>query len=42
LKQPGIRDGSKNVGEMLLNLAAKMGENLRVSRFSYFRLGGVA
>jgi elongation factor Ts len=42
LKQPGIRDGSKSVGEMLLNLAAKMGENLRVSRFSYFRLGGVA
>jgi elongation factor Ts len=42
LKQPGIRDGSKNVGEMLLDLAAKLGENLRVSRFSYFRLGVAA
>jgi elongation factor Ts len=42
LKQPGIRDGSKSVGEMLLDLAAKLGENIRVSRFSYFRLGGAA
>jgi elongation factor Ts len=42
LKQPGIRDGSKSVGEMLLDLAAKLGENLRISRFSYFRLGGAA
>jgi elongation factor Ts len=42
LKQPGIRDASKSVGDALLDLAAKLGENLRVSRFSYFRLGGAS
>lgn len=40
LRQPGIRDGSKVVGEMVTDVAAKLGENIKVSRFSYYRLGG--
>lgn len=40
LQQPGIRDGSKSVGEMVTDAAAKLGENVRVRRFSYFKLGG--
>jgi len=40
LRQPGIRDPSQTVGEMVIQLAAKLGENIRVGRFSYFRLGG--
>ncbi len=40
VNQPGIRDGNQTIGEMVTNLAAKLGENIRISRFSYFRLGG--
>jgi len=42
LSQPNIRDGSRTMGEMVTTLAAKLGENLRVRRFSYFRLGGAS
>jgi elongation factor Ts len=42
LLQPNIRDGSRTIGEMVDAFAAKVGENVRVSRFSYFRLGGGA
>ncbi|MDM7915019.1 MAG: translation elongation factor Ts [Candidatus Eisenbacteria bacterium] len=39
LRQPNIRDGSRTIGEMVTDLAGKLGENIRVRRFSYFRLG---
>ncbi len=42
LLQPNIRDGSKTIGEMIDEFAARVGENTRVSRFCYFRLGGNA
>lgn len=40
LCQPWIKDGAKTMQSLLQETAAKLGENLRVSRFSYFRLGG--
>jgi elongation factor Ts len=40
LQQPNIRDGSKTIGEMIDEFAAKVGENMRIARFCYFRLGG--
>lgn len=39
LKQPHIRDGSRTVHDLVQEMAAKLGENVRVNRFSYFRLG---
>jgi len=42
LQQPNIRDGSKTIGEMVEEFAARVGENTRISRFCYFRLGGNA
>jgi elongation factor Ts len=39
LNQPNIRDGARTIGELVTEAAAKMGENIRVSRFCYFRLG---
>ena len=42
MRQPNIRDASLNIGEMVTAVAAKLGENIIVRRFSYFRLGGGA
>lgn len=42
LSQPNIRDGAVTMGDMVSNMAAKLGENLRVRRFCYFRLGGAS
>jgi elongation factor Ts len=39
LKQPHIRDGSKTVDDLVNDARAKLGENIKVRRFSYFRLG---
>ncbi|MBD3163534.1 MAG: translation elongation factor Ts [Candidatus Eisenbacteria bacterium] len=39
LNQPNIRDASRSLGTMLTELAAKLGENVRIRRFSIFRLG---
>lgn len=39
LKQPFIKDGSRSVGEMVQELAAKVGENVRIVRFSRLALG---
>lgn len=39
LKQPNIRDGSTTMAQMVENVAAKLGEKIRIGRFSYFRLG---
>jgi elongation factor Ts len=39
LKQPHIRDGSRMVMDLVTEVAAKLGENIRIRRFSYFRLG---
>jgi elongation factor Ts len=39
LSQPNIRDASRSIGDIVTEAASKMGENLRVRRFSYFRLG---
>ncbi len=39
LQQPFIRDNSKVVQDLVTELAAQVGENIRVRRFSYFALG---
>ena len=39
LRQPYIRDGSRTVGDMVKDVIAKTGENIRVRRFSRFELG---
>lgn len=39
LDQPYIRDAGKKVGEMITDTIARTGENIRVRRFSRFKLG---
>lgn len=39
LEQPFIKDPSKTVGELISDLVARMGENVRVRRFERFALG---
>ena len=39
LQQPFIKDNSSSVGEVLREVAAKLGENVRVLRFSRLALG---
>ena len=39
LQQPFIKDGSRSVGEVVRELAAKVGENIRVHRFVRLALG---
>jgi len=41
LEQKFVRDGSKTIGDMVKELAAKTGENVQVRRFVRFELGGV-
>lgn len=40
LEQPFIRDESKTVRDLITAMAAKVGENVRVRRFSRYQLGG--
>ena len=40
LEQKFVRDGSKTIGDMVKEVAAKTGENVRVRRFVRFQLGG--
>jgi elongation factor Ts len=40
MQQPYIRDAGTTMAQMVEGIAAKLGEKVRVSRFSYFRLGG--
>ena len=42
LAQPYIRDASRTVGELVTQLAAATGENVRVKRFMRFKLGEAA
>jgi elongation factor Ts len=39
LDQPYIRDDSKSVGDLVSEVAAKVGENVVVRRFSRYQLG---
>jgi len=39
LEQPYIRDGSKKIKDLLVDLIAKMGENIVIRRFSRFMIG---
>ena len=39
LQQPYIRDGNTTMSQMVDQVAAKLGEKVRVRRFTYFRLG---
>ena len=39
LQQPFIKDNSRSVGEMVQELAAKVGENVKVLRFARLALG---
>ena len=41
LEQKFVRDGSKTIGDMVKELAAKTGENVQVRRFVRYELGGV-
>lgn len=40
LEQKFVKDGTKTIGDMVTELAAKTGENVRVRRFVRFELGG--
>jgi elongation factor Ts len=40
LEQKFVRDGSKSIGDMVKELAAKTGENVQVRRFVRFERGG--
>lgn len=39
LKQEYIRDGSKTIDDLVKELIAKTGENIRITRFARFKLG---
>jgi elongation factor Ts len=39
LDQPSIRDGAVKVSDLVAQTAAKVGENVTVSRFSRFKVG---
>lgn len=39
MEQIFIRDNNKNIGELLLELIAKLGENILIRRFARFKLG---
>jgi len=39
LEQPNIRDTNRTIGQLVTDCSAKLGENMKVARFSYFRLG---
>jgi elongation factor Ts len=39
LRQPYIRDAAKTVGELVKEVIAKTGENVRIRRFARFELG---
>jgi elongation factor Ts len=39
LAQPYIRDGSRTIGDLVKEVVAKTGENIRVSRFVRYELG---
>lgn len=40
LEQKFVKDGTKTIGDMVTELAAKTGENVQVRRFVRFELGG--
>ena len=40
LEQKFVKDDSKTVGELVKQVAATTGENVRVRRFARFELGG--
>ena len=40
LNQTSIRDSSRTIGDMVQDAIAKTGENIRVTRFSRFEIGG--
>jgi len=40
LTQAFIRDGSKNIGDLVQEIIAQTGENVRIARFARFELGG--
>ena len=39
LKQESIRDASKTIEDMVKESIAKLGENIKISRFTRFTLG---
>jgi elongation factor Ts len=40
LSQPFIKDSSRSIGDMVNDVIATTGENVRVRRFARFELGG--
>jgi len=39
LDQPWVKDGDKTIGDLVLDIAAKIGENITVRRFTRYQLG---
>lgn len=39
LEQPWIRDGDKKINSLVVDLIAKMGENMKIRRFARFAIG---
>jgi elongation factor Ts len=42
LRQPYIRDNTKTIGDLVTQVAAATGENVRIRRFARFQLGSAA
>ncbi len=40
LEQPYVRDGDKAVKDLLTDIVQKIGENIKISRFTRYELGG--
>ena len=41
LEQPWIRDPSRTIGDLVNEMSARVGENVRVRRFARFRISDV-
>jgi elongation factor Ts len=39
MDQPFIKDPSKTIKDLIVELIAKVGENIRISRFARFEVG---
>ena len=40
LQQPFIKDPSKSIDDLVKEIAGRTGENVKISRFARFELGG--
>jgi elongation factor Ts len=40
LNQPFIKESSKSIEDLIMDVRARVGENIKISRFTRFGLGG--